>query len=198
MESRSEVFRLTDADSALVSLHSPAELQRLREGVLSVLRRELRDKALAEDLCNETFRIVLERLHEQPLEDPDKLAPYLAQTARFLARSDHRIAKRRRTVTGQQEAIEGFGDPEADPTAATQTEARAKAVRQVLMEIPNVRDREILVRVYLRDQDKQQVCRELGIHESHYRRVVFRARERFRALIEKRYRVSDLYGFALA
>jgi RNA polymerase sigma-70 factor (ECF subfamily) len=50
----------------------------------------------------------------------------------------------------------------------------------------------------LRDEDKEQVCRELGIDEAHFRRVVFRARERFRALLEKRYRVADLYGFAIA
>ena len=132
------------------------------------------------------------------VEDPGKLASYLAQTARFLARMDHRVTRRRRTYTGQQEIIEKFGDPEADPTAATQTDERAKAVRKVLEEIPSGRDREILVRVYLRDQDKEEICRELGIDESHYKRVIFRARERFRALIEKRYRVSDLYGFALA
>ncbi len=193
-----ETSTTAEAVAAAFGLAGSAELERLRDGVLVLLRRELRDKTLADDLCNEAFRIVLERLHQQPLEDPDKLAPYLAQTARFLARTNQRTVRRRRTFTGQQQAIEEFGDPEADPSAATQTEARAKAVRRVLKEIPNVRDREILVRVYLRDEDKEQVCRELGIDESHFRRVVFRARERFRALIEKRYRISDLYGFSIA
>lgn len=189
---------MTEADASILGLDSPAEFQRLRNGVLVLLRQELRDNALAEDLCNEAFRIVLERLRQQPLEDPAKLAPYLAQTARFLARTDYRIARRRQTFTGQQHAIEEFEDPAADPIAATQVDECAKAVRKLLQEIPNIRDREILVRVYLRDEDKEQICRELGIDESHYRRVVFRARERFRALIEKRYRVSDLYGFAIA
>lgn len=189
---------MAEADAEVLSLNSPADLQRLREGVLVVLRRELRNQALAEDICNETFRVVLERLRQQPLEDQNGLAPYLAQTARFLARASHRAARRQRTVTGQQQAIDEFGDPDADPAAATQTAARTKAVRQVLMEIPNARDREILVRVYLWDEDKEQICRELGIDESHFRRVVYRARERFRALIEKRYRVSDLYILVIA
>jgi RNA polymerase sigma-70 factor, ECF subfamily len=197
-ESTCEKQTLTEADTSILGLDTNADLQRLREGVLSLLRRELRDKRLVEDLCNEAFRIVLERLREQPLEDPGKLAPYLAQTARFLARTDYRVTRRRRTFTGLQEVIEEFGDPDADPTAATQTDERAKAVRKLLEEIPHSRDREILVRVYLRDQDKEEICRELGIEETHYRRVIFRARERFRALIERRYRVSDLYGFALA
>lgn len=189
---------MTEAETIILGLESTAEFQRLRNGVLDLLRRELRDNALADDLCNEAFRIVLERLRQQPLEDPAKLASYLAQTARFLARTDYRVAKRRQTFTGQQNAIEKFEDPNADPSAATQLDDRAKAVRKVLQEIPNIRDREILVRVYLHDEDKEQVCRELGIDDSHFKRVVFRARERFRALIEKRYRVSDLYGFAIA
>lgn len=189
---------MAEPDAVSRSLSSPAELQKLRDGVLLVLRHDLRDKALADDLCNETFRIVLERLRRKPLEDPDKLAPFLAQTARFLVRNTHRAAIRRRTFTGQQQAIDEYGDPEADPSAKSQADARAHAVQKVLREIPTVRDREILVRVYLRDEDKEQVCRELGIDEAHFRRVVFRARERFRALLEKRYRVADLYGFAIA
>lgn len=186
------------ADIALMRLHSPTELRALREGVLGLLRRQLSDRTQAEDLCNEAFRIVLERLRQQPLEDPEGLAPYLAQTARFLVRGDRRTARRHLTYTGQQESIEQFEDPSADPTDTVQAEARAKAVRQLLSEMPHVRDREILVRHYLRDQDKEEICEAFGIGEDHFRRVVFRARERFRELLEKRYRVSDLYCLALA
>jgi RNA polymerase sigma-70 factor (ECF subfamily) len=187
---------MAEMDAAARSLSCPAKLQGLRDGVLSVLRHVLRDKSLAEDLCNETFRVVLERLRQQPLEDPDKLAPFLAQTARLLARNVQRAEVRRRTFTGQQEAIDEFGDPEADPSAQSQAQDCAKAVYKVLAELPTVRDREILVRVYLRDEDKEQVCRVLGIDDAHFRRVVFRARERFRALLDKQYRAADLYCFA--
>jgi RNA polymerase sigma-70 factor (ECF subfamily) len=189
---------LSDTTLEVLGLKSHAELMQLREGVLFVLRHELRDRTLAEDLCNEAFRVVLERLQRQPLEDPSKLASYLAQTARFLARSHYRTARRHRTFTGQQQAIDGFRDPEADPSAAFQTEMRAKAVRRLLGEIQNVRDREVLVRLYLREDDKETICRELSITDDHFRRVVFRARERFRALVERQYRVSDLYCLALA
>ncbi len=183
---------MSEADLACLGLRTPSELQQLRDGVLFVLRHELQDRTLAEDLCNEAFRVLLERLRKQPLDDPSKLVPYLAQTARFLARSSHRVARRRRTFTGQQQAIEEYRDPEADPSAASQAEARAKAVHRLLSELPNARDREILVRLYLREDDKAQICRDLGIDDEHFRRVVFRARERFRALVEQQYRVSDL------
>jgi RNA polymerase sigma-70 factor (ECF subfamily) len=182
----------------MLGLKSHEELTQLREGVLVVLHHELRDRTQAEDLCNEAFRVVLERLHRQPLEDPSKLASYLAQTARFLARSQFRTERRHRTFTGQQQAIDDYRDPAADPSATLQANIRVKAVRRLLSEIENVRDREVLVRLYLREEEKEGICRDLGITEDHFRRVVFRARERFRALVEKRYRVSDLYCVALA
>jgi RNA polymerase sigma-70 factor (ECF subfamily) len=188
---------LIESDILGPGRQSATELKRLREGLIALLRNELRNNALAEDLCNETFRIVLERLHEQPLEEPEKLASYLAQTARNLARTNKRIVRRQKTDTGQQAAIEDVDDPEADPARASQADAQARAVRRVLEEIPNLRDREILVRTYLHDEDRAAICHALGIDESHYRRVVSRARARFRELLERRYRVSDLYGLAL-
>jgi RNA polymerase sigma-70 factor (ECF subfamily) len=71
---------------------------------------------------------------------------------------------------------------------------RAKAVRQVLQELPNPRDRALLVRFYLRDEPKADICRDLGLTEEHFNRVIFRARERLRALLERRYQnPRDLY-----
>jgi RNA polymerase sigma-70 factor, ECF subfamily len=174
------------------STDAVSSLAGLRDGVLYLLRKELRDFTLAEDLCNETFRIVLERLQRQPLEEPSKISSYLAQTARNLVIEHRRRDTRQLTVTGHQAAMEAIGDADLDPAQILQSQSRAVAVRKVLQEIPLIRDREVLVRVYLYEQDKDQVCRELGISADHYKRVVHRARERFRTLIEQRHVRADL------
>jgi RNA polymerase sigma-70 factor (ECF subfamily) len=170
---------------------------RLRERVLAYLRVELGDHALADDLCHETLRIVLERLARKPLEDPAGLDAYVMQTARYLVIEHRKRQARQRTSTGQQAAIDGVVDPQHDPAAERQLEFRARAVRQLLLEMRLPRDRELLVRVYLYDQDKAQVCRELGIGEEHYKRVLHRARARFADLLQRRYRPSDLFCIAL-
>lgn len=170
---------------------------RLRERVLAFLRNELRDPALADDLCHETFRIVLERLARQPLEDPARLDGYLVQTARYLVIEHRKRSARQRTSTGQQAAIDGVVHPGIGPESAGQSEVAARAVRQLLKEMRLPRDREVLVRVYLYDQDKDQVCRELGIDEQHYKRVLHRARARFAELLQRRFRPSDLFCIAL-
>ncbi len=189
----------TDDNSQATTLLDQASAQslaHLRDGVLYLLRKELRDFALADDLCNETFRIVLERLKTQPLEDPGGLGSFLAQTARNLVIAHRRKTGRQRTETGHQATLEATAAADADPALILQSRSHATAIRKVLKEIPLVRDREILVRVYLYDQDKEQVCRELGIGAAHYNLVIHRAKERFRTLIEQRFVRSDLYSFA--
>lgn len=178
------------------SLTTDEQLERLRGNVLALLRAELRDHALAEDVCQEAFRIVLERLARQPLEHPERLEGYVVQTARYLAVSHYRLGARRQTATGQQPAIDATAAAE-DPAANQHQAQCAAAMRRLLQEMRHPRDREILVRVYLYDQDKDIVCRELGIDEGHYKRVLHRARIRFAELLQRRYRRSDLFCIAL-
>lgn len=181
----------TSGDAALLQLPD------LRQGVLFLLRREVRDPALAEDLCSEAIRIVVERLAREPLDDPARLPAFLAQTARNLAIAEWRKSGRRRTVTGEDATIATHADDSADVGDGIQARQRAEAVRAVLAELPTLRDRELLVRYYLHDEDKVDICRRLGLSDGHFNRVIFRARERFRALLEARYVRSDLYCLAL-
>lgn len=177
---------------------SEAALRELRAGVLYLLKCIVQEPALAEDLCNETFRVVLERLRRGPLEDPAKLTSFLAQTARNLALADQRKTQRRRTETGEQAAIDHVRDDKPDPSDDLQSQWRARAIRKVLLEMPNLRDRQLLVRLYLNDEDKASICHDLHLSEEHFNRVIYRARERFRVLLVKRFDRPDLLGLALA
>ena len=173
------------------------ELERVRPGVLAIIRASVRDRALAEDLCGEAIRITMERLARQPLDDPQKLEAYVAQTARNLAIAERRKAARQRTMTGEQESLEQHVDELADVAVEAQRRSRAQAIRSVLDELPTPRDRELLVRFYLEDEDRETICQDLGLTTEHFNRVIFRARERFRVLLERRYAARDLLGLFL-
>jgi RNA polymerase sigma-70 factor (ECF subfamily) len=168
----------------------------LRRGVTLVLRQRVRDRALVEDLCGETFRTVVERLQREPLDDPAKLPAFLAQTARNLAIAEWRKDGRRRTVTGESEAIAAVADEQLDVGSHVEDRQRSKAVLGVLADMATPRDRELLVRYYLRDEPKDEICRHLGLTDAHFNRVIFRARARFRTLLEMRYSRTDLLCFA--
>jgi RNA polymerase sigma-70 factor (ECF subfamily) len=62
---------------------------------------------------------------------------------------------------------------------------KAGVVRQVLGELYSQRDREVLYRFYVAEEDKEQICIDLGLSSLHFNHVLFRARERFRNLYQK-------------
>jgi RNA polymerase sigma-70 factor (ECF subfamily) len=87
---------------------------------------------------------------------------------------------------------------EARPALVIQTEQWAGLVRRLLRELSSPRDREVLVRFYLKEEERGTLCRSLGLTDLQFNRVIFRARERFRELLEdKGFGKSDLLSVAL-
>lgn len=168
-----------------------SELVRQFEPGLRVLlrRRTGGDHALVQDLVQETLIIVIQRLRGPGIEEPQKLAAFAAQTARNLAIASLRKSERQKTdVDG--EATERRADPMGDvETRAADVEA-ALAVRALLRELPQPRDRLMLKRFYLDDDDKALICADLQISEAAFNQALSRARRRFRQILEER-------GFAM-
>jgi RNA polymerase sigma-70 factor (ECF subfamily) len=187
--------------STAVELPSTVDFLQLREGLVAMLRglcrRKRVDVSIADDLCNEAFRILLERVQREPLRDPDKVAAFLAQTARNLFTADARKYTRRRTSTGDDELIVGEADPSPDVADRLQHVDLARVVCSVLERMTVPRDREILVRYYLRDEDKTRICQDLGLTEAHFNRVIDRARSRFAALLGPEHTPRTLFSFVL-
>jgi RNA polymerase sigma-70 factor (ECF subfamily) len=58
-------------------------------------------------------------------------------------------------------------------------------VRRLLAELPLERDRQILTRFYLQEEDKERIREDLGLSRAEFNVVLFRARRRYQALFEK-------------
>jgi RNA polymerase sigma-70 factor, ECF subfamily len=156
---------------------------RYRAVLVRILNGRLRDKWLAEDLAQETLATVLQVLRARELEDPNNLAGFIYATANNLLRNANRKDARRKTDVDAE-----IGDMTADDRLSTDLhtirESSARAVHSLLAELPVERDRELLMRAYLYDQEKLDICRELELTPQHYERVMHRARERFRQIVE--------------
>ena len=74
-------------------------VERYSRGVLYLLRRTTRDPDLADDLHQETFRVVLERLRGKGIAEPERLAGFIRSTARNLFIGDYRKRARRDTLS---------------------------------------------------------------------------------------------------
>jgi RNA polymerase sigma-70 factor, ECF subfamily len=174
---------LTDADLAHRVLtgdrRAEAELvARFQKGVRRIIAKVTRNLSLAEELSQETFVVTLRRLRSVPLEDPAKLPAFIVQTARNLAIAEKRKQRRRRTDTGGH-GIEELADISVGDDRWADADSAAVTVRAVLKGLSSERDRQVLVRHYLRDEDRAVICRELGIKETAFNVIVFRARRRF-------------------
>jgi RNA polymerase sigma-70 factor (ECF subfamily) len=173
-----------DAEEAMV--------RRYGAGLLYLLKRRTRDPELALDLRQDTFRIAIEKLRSSRLDEPERLAAYLRAVALNLWVA-HQRKNARRATTPDSDAIEAAADDSgAGPFADVSREQVRDAIGTLLAELGTPRDREILTRLYIKDEDKEGICAALGIDATHFNRVLFRAKERFRELLVRADRRNKL------
>jgi RNA polymerase sigma-70 factor, ECF subfamily len=168
-------------------LTAEAELIRQFEPGLRVIlrRRTGGDRGLLQDLVQETLLIVLQRLRGPGIDDPHKLAAFAAQTARNLAIASLRKAERQRTDVDSDATFRN-ADPGSDVDERAADHEAALAVRALLRELPHPRDRLMLKRFYLDDDDKEVICRDFELNEAAFNQALSRARRRFRRILEER------------
>jgi RNA polymerase sigma-70 factor (ECF subfamily) len=172
-----------DAEDAMVRRYGP--------GLLYLLKRRTRDPELALDLRQDTFRVAIEKLRSSLLNEPEHLAAYLRAVALNLLIAQRRKDTRRAT-TADSDAIETVADERGGPFENVSREQVRTAVGTLLRELGTPRDREILTRLYIKEDDKDAICAELGVDSVHFNRVLFRAKQRFRELLERAERRAKL------
>jgi RNA polymerase sigma-70 factor (ECF subfamily) len=168
-------------------ISAESELIRQFEPGLRVLlrRRTGGDQGLLQDLVQETLLVLIQRLRGTGIEDPQKLAAFAAQTARNLAIASLRKAERQKTDV-DSDATDRNADPSQHVEDRTADLEAALAVRALLRELPQPRDRLMLKRFYLDDHDKQLICREMDLTEAAFNQALSRARRRFKQILEER------------
>jgi RNA polymerase sigma-70 factor (ECF subfamily) len=164
---------------------APEEIYgKYRRGLILMLQRLVGDRATAEDLSQEACRILTARLQSRGLDDPRNVVAFLHATARNLAITERRKRNRQRTDTAA-DTIDEFEDSRFDPSDAAEREQYAAVVRKLLDELSQPRDRLVLIRLYLDEADKREICAELDLSEQHFNRVLFRAKQRFREILHR-------------
>jgi RNA polymerase sigma factor (sigma-70 family) len=181
------VARIKAGDRAAES----SMVERYGRGLHRVLRRRLASESLAADLAQDTFCIAIERLRRGTIDQPEQLASFLYSTARNLLIAHQRKEWRRATIT-DCEAVAAFPDERWSPFREVSRMQNAQLVRRLLDELPVARDRELLERLYVRDEDKEQICRALGLDSMHFNRVLHRAKQRLRELLLRAEDRADL------
>jgi RNA polymerase sigma-70 factor (ECF subfamily) len=162
-----------------------AELvERYSDGVKIIIRREIGNASVADDLYQEVFRIVIEKIRRGDVREPEKLSGFVCGVARNLVIDYFRRAARQESLREVEEATL-LPDPAPDQLEALLRKEQADFARQVLKEMRNERDIQILFRFYLAEEKKERICADLGLTSLHFNRVLHRARERYLELYQR-------------
>jgi RNA polymerase sigma-70 factor, ECF subfamily len=164
-------------------------------GLRALILRRVRDPEVAADILQDAAVTTLEKLRSGEIAHPENLGGYLYRVALNHLRNHRR---KDRSAISSADGLDEIPSPDsADGGEDIGSRQWAIAARRMLEEMPVARDREILIRFYLDDLGKEAICHELRLSEDHFNRVIFRARNRFRELLEHRgFRKSDLLTVA--
>lgn len=162
---------------------------RFSHGLLLMLRRLVQNPALADDLHQETLALVLAKVRRGEVREPEKLAAFIRSTARNLFIADRRKEVRYRSLDQGEEdglgPVPALADRGPAPLEKVLADEEARLVQRLLSELRFDRDRQLLLRFYLSDDSKEEICTDLEIEPQRFNKVLFHARERLRELWDR-------------
>jgi RNA polymerase sigma-70 factor, ECF subfamily len=154
--------------------------------ILIKTRRRLRSAQGIEDVRQETFVRVFRALRTpEGIRHPDRLGAYVNSVCDHVLSEHLRVDRRRADAVASRPLV----DEGPDPEAAFLSEDGKRRVREVIRELPP-RDRDLLAALFLREEDKAEVCRRLGVSRDYLRVLLHRAKLLFR----NRYLRRELRG----
>jgi RNA polymerase sigma-70 factor (ECF subfamily) len=153
------------------------------KGLHTILLRVTRDPQLASDLLNDAIATALEKIRRGELAQDARLDGYIYRVALNLLRNHRRKEAPARFDTS--DALAELAVDDAQPVAEHDTDKWKNVVTELMANLGS-RDREILARFYLEEEDRMTIQRALGLTHSQFNKVIFRARARFRELLESR------------
>ena len=159
-------------------------VQRYSRGVSFVIREIIQNVTDVEELAQQTFMIAIEKIRQGAVREPERLSGYICGIARKLAWV-HLKKTRLRNLT-QIDEIAPVADSNRGPFERLLRKEEAEIVRQVIRELRMPRDREILTRYYLYDEERKSICANLSLTNVQFNRVISRALDRFKELYERR------------
>lgn len=139
-----------------------------------------RSRHVAEDVRQETLLRVLRNLRRGTIEHPERLGAYVNTVSNHVMQEMFRKDKR------LGEFPEDAEIPSGQPSVETGLlrDERTNLVKRALGELAP-KDRELLKRIFLDEDDKDAVCEEFNVTREYLRVLLHRARGRLRTALSR-------------
>ena len=174
---------------ARIKANDPSGMEELygvfTTGIRFYLCRQLGPQDL-DDKVHDAFLTIAQSIRRGDLREPERLMGYVRtvirrQVAGYIGQA---VESRRTLVDPDHGAV--LRDRKPDPERkAIEKQNNALAMR-VLNTLP-IRDREVLVRFYLKEQSPAQICRDMRLTATQFRLTKSRAKARFTELGQARF-----------
>ena len=150
--------------------------------LLIKLRGRLRSPQLVEDARQETFLRVLNVLRNKGgIQHPERLGAFVNAVCENVLSETYRASSRFQQTP--ENAVEP-ADEGASAESQILSEERKNMIRKVMADL-NAPDQQILRKYFLEEQDKDEICKEMGIDRDYLRVRLHRALTRIRAALQK-------------
>jgi RNA polymerase sigma-70 factor (ECF subfamily) len=151
-------------------------------GLRLLIQRRCGDAEAAADILNQAACTAWEKWQTGQVRRPEEIGGYIFQVAMNLLRNRRRKIAERADRRVDSEVL-GHLPADVDATDRWLEKKMAVRVKRVLQELPTPRDREILVRFYLQEEEKDAICRDLALAPDQFDKVLHRARARLKELL---------------
>jgi len=161
-------------------------------GIRYYLCRQLGPQEL-EDKVHDTFLIVVGAIRRGDLREPERLMGFVRtvvrrQVAAYIEQAVHT----RREQTDLETGI-SVADRNQNPEQEAILRQKAELMRSALQALSQ-RDRDILVRFYLKEQTQEQICQEMSLSETQFRLLKSRAKAKFGEIGRKKLGSSGIFS----
>jgi RNA polymerase sigma factor (sigma-70 family) len=154
------------------------ELYRIfSRGVRFFLWRQMGPNDL-EDTMHDTFVIVAQAIRQGEIRDPERLMGFVWTIVRRQVAAHIERTVNIRNRRAEFDTAIRLPDCKPDPEWAAIVVERQDLAHRLLSQVSR-RDREILIRFYLKEQTQEQICREMDLTATQFRLMKSRAKARF-------------------
>jgi RNA polymerase sigma-70 factor, ECF subfamily len=171
-----------------------ALISREYAGLRLLIAARAGDPQLGADLLNDAICITWDKWLAGNIRHSGQIVGYTFQVAMNLLRNHRRAMAERPDKRADPAVLEAL--PLAEPQGEELQAEVVRKVKEVIREMGSARDRAVLVRFYLDEQEREDICRDMQITAAQFAKMLHRARNRLRSLLEKAgVRSADLFCF---
>ena len=161
-------------------------------GIRFYLCRQLGPQEL-EDKVHDTFLIVVNAVKRGDLREPDRLMGFVRTVVRRQVAAYIEQAVHLRREQAELESGASVVDRSQNPEEEAMFKQKAELMKSALGALSK-RDRDILIRFYLKEQPQEQICREMSLTETQFRLLKSRAKAKFGEIGRKKLASSGIFS----